>query len=129
MRAGGFTLRPSLEVYGGYDDNPFRVNSGKLPSTFMKTESKVEAESNWSRHSLSGELRGAYTDYFEVPGNDRPEAEAKLRGRIDVTSASRIELEGRAALTTDAAGSPDARSTSPVTNGVVWVTPSCKGVV
>jgi len=108
VRAGSFTLRPSLEVYGGYDDNPFRVNSGKLPSTFMKTEGKVEAESNWSRHSLSGELRGAYTDYFEVPGNDRPEAEAKLRGRIDVSSMSRIELEGRAALTTDAAGSPDA---------------------
>lgn len=108
VRAGSFTLRPSLEVYGGYDDNPFRVNSGRLPSAFMKTEGKVEAESNWSRHSLSGELRGAYTDYFEVPGNDRPEAEAKLRGRIDVTSMSRIDLEGRAALTTDAAGSPDA---------------------
>jgi hypothetical protein len=42
-----------------------------------------------------------------VPNNDRPEAEAKLRGRIDVTSHSRIELEGRAALTTDAAGTPD----------------------
>jgi hypothetical protein len=108
VRAGSFTLRPSIEVFGGYDDNPFRTNTGKLPSTFMKTEAKIEAESNWSRHSLSGELRGAYTDYFEVPGNDRPEAEAKLRGRIDVTSVSRIELEGRAALTTDAAGSPDA---------------------
>jgi hypothetical protein len=108
VRAGSFTLRPSLEVFGGYDDNPFRVNSGKLPSTFMKTEGKVEAQSNWSRHDLTGELRGAYTDYFDVPGNDRPEAEAKLRGRIDVTSMSRIELEGRAALTTDAAGSPDA---------------------
>lgn len=108
VRAGSFTLRPSIEVYGGYDDNPFRVNSGRLPSSFMKTEGKIEAQSNWSRHELAGELRGAYTDYFEVPGNDRPEAEARLRGRIDVTSLSRIELEGRAALTTDAAGSPDA---------------------
>src|SRR5690606_20500003 len=108
VRAGSFTLRPSIEVYGGYDDNPFRVNSGRLPSSLMKTEGKIEAQSNWSRHELAGELRGAYTDYFEVPGNDRPEAEARLRGRIDVTSLSRIELEGRAALTTDAAGSPDA---------------------
>jgi hypothetical protein len=108
LRAGSFDVKPSVEIHGGYDDNPFRVPNGARGSSFAKVEGKVETKSNWSRHELSSELRGAYTDFLQVPGNDRPEAEAKLRGRIDVTSQSRIELEGRAALTTDAAGSPDA---------------------
>lgn len=108
IRAGSFDIKPSAEFYAGYDDNPFRVSTGRRGSSFTKVEMKVETKSNWSRHELSGELRGAYTDFLQVPGNDRPDAEAKLRGRIDVTSQSRIELEGRAALTTDDAGTPDA---------------------
>jgi hypothetical protein len=107
IRVGSFDLKSSVEIRGGYDDNPFRLSTGARGSRFAKVEGKVETKSNWSRHELSGELRGAYTDFLEVPNNDRPEAEAKLRGRIDVTSQSRIELEGRAALTTDAAGTPD----------------------
>ncbi len=108
LRAGSFDVRPSLQIRGGYDDNPFRVSEGRKPSTFTEIEGRIEAQSNWSRHSLYGELRGTYTDYLQVDGNDRPEAEAILRGRIDVSSLSRIELEGRAALTTDDPGTPDA---------------------
>jgi len=108
LRAGSFDVKPSVEVHAGYDDNPFRVRTGARGSSFTKVEGKIETKSNWSRHELTGELRGAYTDFLQVPANDRPEAEAKLRGRIDVTSQSRIEIEGRAALTSDAAGSPDA---------------------
>jgi hypothetical protein len=107
LRGGSFGVKPSIEIFGGYDDNPFRTS--KSPgSSFTRIEAKVETQSNWSRHELAGELRGAYTDFLQVDGNDRPEAEARLRGRIDVTSQGRIELEGRAALTTEDAGSPDA---------------------
>jgi hypothetical protein len=108
IRVGSFDVKPSVEIHGGYDDNPFRLSAGARGSSFIKAEAKIETKSNWSRHELTGELRGAYTDFLQVPNNDRPEAEAKLRGRIDVTSQSRIELEGRAALTTDSAGTPDA---------------------
>jgi hypothetical protein len=108
FRAGAFDVKPSVEFHAGYDDNPFRTATPLRGSRFVKAEGKIETQSNWSRHELSGELRGAYTDFLQVSGNDRPEAEAKLRGRIDVASQSRIELEGRAALTTDDAGSPDA---------------------
>lgn len=107
LRVGSFDMKPSAEVSAGYDDNPFRTAGGR-GSRFTLVKAKVETKSDWSRHELAGELRGAFTDYQQVSGNDRPEAEAKLRGRIDVTSASRIELEGRAALTTEPAGSPDA---------------------
>ncbi|MCC6947844.1 MAG: outer membrane beta-barrel protein [Bradyrhizobiaceae bacterium] len=111
LRIGSFDVKPSAEVSYGYDDNPFRIAGGR-GSRFALVAAKVETRSNWSRHELAGELRGAFTDYLQVSGNDRPEAEAKLRGRIDVTAASRIELDARAALTTEPAGSPDAVTTA-----------------
>lgn len=107
LRIGSFDVKPSAEVAFGHDDNPFRTMQ-RRGSRFVQYKMAVETKSNWSRHELAGELRGAFTDYLQVSGNDRPEAEARLRGRIDVTSTGRIELEGRALLTTDAAGSPDA---------------------
>jgi hypothetical protein len=107
FRAGSFDVRPSAEIDGGYDDNPFRTGGGR-GSRFTMLSAKVETKSNWSRHELAGELRGAFTDYLQISGADRPEAEAKLRGRIDVTATGRLEFEGRAALATEAAGSPDA---------------------
>jgi hypothetical protein len=104
---GSFVMRPSIEISAGYDDNPLRTPQ-RRGSRVGRVEAHVEMQSNWSRHELVGELRGGYTKYFDVEHNDRPEAEAAFRGRIDVTSLSRIELEGRAALSTQAAGSPDA---------------------
>ena len=107
VHAGSFLVKPSLELSEGYDDNPFRTANGP-GSRFTAVAAKVNARSEWSRHELTADLRGAYTTYSDVSGNDRPEAEAKLRGRIDVTSQSRIELEGKASLTTESPGSPDA---------------------
>ena len=106
LRVGSFDVKPSVEIYGGYDDNPLRLNTPR-GSRFTMVDARVTTQSNWSRHELQGELRGAFTDYLQIENNDRPEAEAKLRGRIDITSHDRIELAGRAALTTEAAGTPD----------------------
>ena len=107
VRTGSFLTKPSLELSEGYDDNPFRT-ANRQGSRFTTVVAKVDTRSQWSRHELGLDLRGAYTTFSEVQNNDRPEAEAKLRGRIDVNSTSRIELEGKAALTTAAAGTPDA---------------------
>jgi hypothetical protein len=106
ISAGSFTLRPSLEIAEGYDDNPFRVQNGK-GSWFTLLNARMHARSNWLRHELEGELRGAFTKYTDVDNNDRPEAEARLRGRIDVNTERRIEWEARALLSTQAAGTPE----------------------
>lgn len=106
FHAGAFLLKPSVEVSTGYDDNPFRVQNGP-GSVFTTLKSQLNAKSEWSRHEVSLDLRGSYTTYENVDHNDRPDAEAILRGRIDVTRDTRIELEERAGLTTQAAGTPD----------------------
>ncbi len=104
---GSFTVRPSMEVSEGYDDNPFRVQNGK-GSWFTLLNARVNSRSNWQRHELETELRGGYTAYSDVDNNNRPEAEARLRGRIDVYHDRKIEYEAKAQLSTLMAGSPEA---------------------
>lgn len=104
---GSFIVKPSVEIAEGYDDNPFRVQNGK-GSWFTLLNARVQSRSNWSRHELESELRGSFTKYTDVDNNDRPEAEARLRGRIDVNADRRFEFETKALLSTQAAGTPEA---------------------
>jgi len=106
IRAGAFILKPSLEIHEGFDDNPLRVQGGR-GSWFTTLKGGLSATSDWSRHEMSLDLRGSFTHYSDVDHNDRPDGSAILRGRIDVTKTTRIELEEKAALTTQSAGTPD----------------------
>ncbi|MBK8009166.1 MAG: outer membrane beta-barrel protein [Rhizobiales bacterium] len=105
--SGAFLLRPSIELQSGYDTNAQKAVNGKA-SWFNTLQGAFNAQSQWQRHELVLDLRGAYTAYNDVGGADRPEVQASLRGRIDVTSLTKIELESKFGLTTERAGSPDA---------------------
>lgn len=107
FRAGTFILRPSIELQTGYDSNADRIPNG-ASSRFHTIDTQLLAKSEWTRHELSLDFRGAYTTYSDVEGADRPEVQSILRGRIDVTALSRIEVEGKFAITTENPGSPDA---------------------
>jgi len=109
FHAGAFLLKPSIEVSEGYDDNPLRVQGGR-GSPFTTLSTALSAQSDWSRHSLSFDLRGSFTHYSDIDHNDRPDASAIVRGRIDVSKDTRIELEEKALLTTQSAGTPDSVS-------------------
>ncbi len=62
---------------------------------------------NWARHEINGYFRGAYLTYDTAHVNDRPYADGKLNGRIDVSRDSRIDLESRLIVGTDRPGSPN----------------------
>jgi hypothetical protein len=64
-------------------------------------------KSNWARHELTVDLRGSFTSYDTNHPQDRPSVDAKVNGRVDVTSQTRIDLEGRYRLFTDSPGSPN----------------------
>jgi hypothetical protein len=106
IREGAFLLKPSFDISTGYDDNPLRTQGGP-GSAFTTAKSEVSGKSDWSRHELSFDLRGSFTHYTDIDHNDRPDAAAIVRGRIDVTKTTRIELTESAALTTQTAGTPD----------------------
>jgi hypothetical protein len=108
---GTFVLRSSFEVMEGYDNNPSHVQGGR-GSAFTVVAPDVAFRSDWARHGLSGEIKGSYTAYSGASGLDRPDGSAVLRGRIDVTPTTRVELEAISRVWTEYPGSPDAISTA-----------------
>jgi hypothetical protein len=107
FQSGAFLLKPSIQLDSGYDSNAEKAVNGK-GSWFNTVQGNFNAQSQWQRHELVLDLRGAYTRYYDVEAADRPDIQAALRGRIDVTSLTKIELESKFGLTTENPGSPDA---------------------
>ena len=111
---GGFLVKEAVEVSGGYDSNPGRFSQPKGAAIY-RVAPELQATSDWSRHALNLDLRGSFTGYgSEFPGQtgspvnlDRPEADGKLSGRIDVTRDTRIVSGVRLRVGTDNPGSPD----------------------
>jgi hypothetical protein len=108
IRTGSMILRPAIELSGGYNSNPSSVPGGRGSSVYVLSP-ELTARSDWSRHELSANLRGSYTGYGEsfVPALDRPNADMKVNGRIDASSLSQVNLEGRFLLGTENPGSPN----------------------
>lgn len=116
---GTMLVKTAVELSGGYDTNPARVTGGK-GGAFYFVAPELLATSDWSRHSLTVDLRGSYTGYggrefadVFAPASpnpvilDRPQFTGRIYGRYDVTRDLRIEPELRAAVSTDNPGSPD----------------------
>ena len=121
ITAGSFLLRPAIEFSGGYDTNPARTAPAR-GSAFYAISPEFLAASNWSRHSLTADLRGTFTGY-KVSGEpiptggttttpapldiDRPDFNGRINGRYDVVRDTRIVGEARARVSTDNPGSPN----------------------
>jgi hypothetical protein len=119
VRAGAFTFFPAVELTGGFDSNPSHVPGGKDSFLFIVAP-ELKVRSDWERHQLNADIKGNYTAYSETFGTnqngsltgtpnslDRPSLDARVNGRLDVTSRSRFDLEGRLLIGTDNPGSPN----------------------
>ncbi len=106
ITAGSFLLYPAIEFTGGYDSNPARSTTGS-GSWFTSVAPELRAQSNWRRHELTANLRGNYTAYESASDLNRPNADAKVNGRVDIFSTTRLDLEGRFLVSTDNPGSPN----------------------
>jgi hypothetical protein len=106
IAAGSFRIYPAIEFIGGYDSNPARSMTGS-GSWFTSVAPELRAQSNWVRHELTANLRGNYTAYESASDLNRPNVDAKVNGRIDVFSTTRLDLEGRFLISTDNPGSPN----------------------
>lgn len=106
MRAGSFTLRPAIETTSGYDNNPRRSEGGR-GSSFVSVAPELRLRSDWSRHALNADLRGAYTAYQSTPAVNQPTFDGRVNGRIDITRQTQADLEARAFLSTTSPNSPD----------------------
>lgn len=112
LRLGTITVFPTLEASAGYDSNPSRATTGqpRRGSPVVRAETGFTARSDWSRHEFSADVRGAYSRYTAVPSADRPEASARLGGRIDVTNDTALDGELRGRLDSETPGSANLTS-------------------
>ena len=108
IQVGAFNLRPAFEYNRGWDSNAPRNTAPPAASSWYNVYApELLVKTDWSRHEFTANLRGSYTTYDTYHSIDRPSVDAKANARIDVTSQTRIELEGRYLLFTDAPGSPN----------------------
>ena len=118
FHTGSFLTKAAVEVWGGYNTNPGRMNEPK-GSAFYTVAPELLIASDWERHSLIADLRGSFTGYgttfpplatgpSPVPTSiDTPAFDGKVRGRVDATRDTRINTELRMRVFTDNPGSPN----------------------
>src|SRR3712207_709955 len=94
-RVGNVALFPAVEQSAGYDSNPNRVSGQKKGSPLLRTEGELRIQSDWSRHELTGLLRGAYNEYPNVKGADRPAGSGRLNLRLDASRRSEERRAGK----------------------------------
>lgn len=107
IRSGGMTYLPAIGESIGYDTNPNRTQSLRRGSFVSQTEAELGLQSDWSRHELKGQLRGAYDVYTDNPEANRPEGAGQLGLKLDVTRDSFVQLDGRFLIDTQRPDSPD----------------------
>ena len=106
LRFGGLTVFPSVGESIGYDSNPNRTAYSR-GSFVSQTDAELRVQSDWSRHELTGYLRGAYNEYLSVPEASRPEGAGKLALRLDASRDTLVNLEARYLIDTQRSGSPE----------------------
>jgi hypothetical protein len=111
IQVGAFNFKPAFDYARGFDTNPAR-NSGPpaQSSWFNIYTTDLLAVSNWDRHQVIATLRGSYATYDTMHALDRPNVDARLNTRIDVTRETQLLLEGRYLLFTDYPGSPNVQA-------------------
>ncbi|MGY8679537.1 outer membrane beta-barrel protein [Bradyrhizobium sp. UFLA05-153] len=117
--AGSFLIKGALELSGGYDTNPARLNK-PIGSPLYVVAPELVVMSDWERHALVADLRGSFTGYGnQLPATidgiaspapveiNRPDFTGHIDGRIDVDRDLRLTSELRLRLATDNPGSPN----------------------
>ncbi|HRK23484.1 MAG TPA: outer membrane beta-barrel protein [Beijerinckiaceae bacterium] len=112
LRLGGLTVHAAVDLQAGYDSNPLRSGSGSAVkgSKFYQVAPEVSVVSDWSRHQLQFDLKGAYLLFQDVNDADRPTLDAKLTFRGDISRDTTLNLELKEKVDTQRPGSLDLTS-------------------
>ncbi|OKO77566.1 membrane protein [Bradyrhizobium sp. NAS80.1] len=120
--AGSFLIKGALELSGGYDSNPARLNK-PVGSPAYVIAPELLVMSDWERHALVADLRGSFSGYgsqmpatidgFASPAPvnvDRPDFTGHVDGRLDVDRDFKLGSQLRLRIATDNPGSPNVQA-------------------
>ena len=117
--AGAFLVKSAVEVSGGYDSNPARLQNPRGSPLYVIAP-ELLAVSDWDRHAVVADLRGSFTGYGnQLPAQidgavdpaptdlGRPDFTGHVDGRLDVFHDLRLTAQMRLRVATDNPGSPN----------------------
>lgn len=90
FRLGSFRLYPSLQADAGYASNVLAADTNEQSDLFYRLSPKIEAESDWGRHSLTGALRSSTTRYQDLSDEGSTTWGVGGAGRYDVTREATV---------------------------------------
>ena len=95
VRVGSFIVNPQLTSSVGYSDNVFNDNGNKRSDVYASLEPYVNLASDWSVHQFR--LTGAadLRRYATQSLRDQNAWNVQATGRVDVTSALNVRLDGQ----------------------------------
>jgi hypothetical protein len=93
MRIGSFLLFTEAEIGTILTDNVLGTRTDPRSDVALEVAPNVRLESNWSRHFFSASFDADRSWYNDFSVEDDKTYFAQLRGRLDVTRRTHLELE------------------------------------
>ena len=93
IRIGGFRLQPSIRAQMRYSDNVRQSKSNLQGDGEWVLRPSLTAASQWSRHFVGLDLRGADMRYAHLDIDGGTQLNANMRVRLDIAETSSLEGE------------------------------------
>jgi hypothetical protein len=104
---GAFTLYPTLELIGGYDNNVFATTAPTTGSLFTVIRPQLELRSEWLNHSLRLLATGGFGFYASAPTQNFQNYSLIADGKLDIRENMYVTGKIGAVRNTEALGTPD----------------------
>ncbi len=91
IRAGSFLIFPQLTIAEQYNDNVFADPHDTKDDFITLLQPRVQAQSNFSRHSLSVTAGGNIGFHVNEPDEDYQDAFIQSNGRLDITRQNYVD--------------------------------------
>jgi hypothetical protein len=105
IRSGGLVYLPELDTHLLTTDNIFASHDGREGDHAAVLNPSLKVKSDWSRHEMELFFAGEQRFWGGFPSENITRAEARTRGRVDITSRSSVEAGSRFARDVDGRGS------------------------
>jgi len=89
---GAFAIYPRVVLETEYNDNVFAVTRNPQEDVIFRVRPEATAESQWSRHSLRGYLRGSFARNKDFGSESANDWSIGSSGRIDVRRFTNITM-------------------------------------
>ncbi len=98
LKLGGIALYPELETGTVYTSNVASSATDARSDVGLSLRPSLRFESDWVRHSWTGQATGDFTTYLENDDFDSTQIDAASKFRLDIRHTTRAEFDASYAL-------------------------------